>query len=536
MPRPTTKTALKPKMKISKHILPSIILPWLGLPSMAPAQTLDEIAASLVTVRALSGNRVEGVRAGVLADESGYVVTSAYPLTDAETVGVRIGTETTERAAEIRFADLRSGIAVVKILDVDGALPAATFSEEEVDVSFLLSVPSSTADPGVYSLREGSVSRRRDLDPPEPGDRAVRVFEHNALVAAGDFGMPALDSCGNVIGIVRPDPDLSRSRVRRGEDPEAVVFTTAAPEVLAALRAAGGDPAVAAERCVGALERARTEAERSSRNEEEARAAAASAQEDREAAEARAQSAEERAQELEREASAARERADASEEEKARAAAEAEAARAAADAERERAENLAAVEAEVREELERIRESRRELEEDVARERLYVGIAITVLAVIVGIASFVTGRRRKLRLSQAAARAELAERAAAQAKTDAERARAPFSCLFEGRDSVGRSVTIKVSAELLGQEDGAVVGRHPESADVVLDHEEVSRRHFRLMLGDDRKRLFVQDLGSTNGTIVSGRPARGNVLVEIEDGDELAIGTVISMKLSLLDP
>src|SRR5258707_2177678 len=49
----------------------------------------------------------------------------------------------------------------------------------------------------------------------------------------------------------------------------------------------------------------------------------------------------------------------------------------------------------------------------------------------------------------------------------------------------------------------------------------VSRRHLRFVRRHDE--VFVQDLGSTNGTTLNGRTVDGPILVE--DGDELALGS-----------
>ncbi len=59
-------------------------------------------------------------------------------------------------------------------------------------------------------------------------------------------------------------------------------------------------------------------------------------------------------------------------------------------------------------------------------------------------------------------------------------------------------------------------GRH---ADLLLNEATISRAH--ALLGRDGDHVFVQDLGSTNGTLVNGNRAdRQN----LNDGDELAMG------------
>ncbi|HYN21015.1 MAG TPA: GAF domain-containing protein [Thermoanaerobaculia bacterium] len=56
-----------------------------------------------------------------------------------------------------------------------------------------------------------------------------------------------------------------------------------------------------------------------------------------------------------------------------------------------------------------------------------------------------------------------------------------------------------------------VVGRDPD-CDLVLDDDRVSRRHARLVRGEDG--WTVADLGSKNGTLVDGGPAAGSSLSE----------------------
>ena len=62
-------------------------------------------------------------------------------------------------------------------------------------------------------------------------------------------------------------------------------------------------------------------------------------------------------------------------------------------------------------------------------------------------------------------------------------------------------------------------GRH---ADLLLSEATISRAH--ALLGRDGDRVFVQDLGSTNGTLVNGSKADRQFL---GDGDELMMGRLV---------
>jgi pSer/pThr/pTyr-binding forkhead associated (FHA) protein len=65
-----------------------------------------------------------------------------------------------------------------------------------------------------------------------------------------------------------------------------------------------------------------------------------------------------------------------------------------------------------------------------------------------------------------------------------------------------------------------LVGRAP-SADLRLDDPRVSRLHARIEMRDDG--VYVEDLGSRNGTTVDGRPVVAPRLLAVDD--EVTVGT-----------
>ena len=73
----------------------------------------------------------------------------------------------------------------------------------------------------------------------------------------------------------------------------------------------------------------------------------------------------------------------------------------------------------------------------------------------------------------------------------------------------------------LAPESVKTIGRAP-AADFIVDAPLISRVHCRLT-ADRSDQLIVEDLGSTNGTIVNGRKADRSVL---RTGDRLLIGRV----------
>jgi pSer/pThr/pTyr-binding forkhead associated (FHA) protein len=69
--------------------------------------------------------------------------------------------------------------------------------------------------------------------------------------------------------------------------------------------------------------------------------------------------------------------------------------------------------------------------------------------------------------------------------------------------------------------DWLVIGRG-RGADVVIAEPTLSRAH--VAIGFEEEAFFVQDLGSTNGTLVNGAREQK---AHLKDGDEIQIGKLI---------
>ncbi len=82
----------------------------------------------------------------------------------------------------------------------------------------------------------------------------------------------------------------------------------------------------------------------------------------------------------------------------------------------------------------------------------------------------------------------------------------------------GGSVAVDLPAS------GTITMGRGEGADVLLDATSVSRRHATLHLGDP---LFVEDLGSSNGTFVDGQRLAPQTKVVVRVGNLIEVGTVL---------
>jgi PAS domain S-box-containing protein len=74
------------------------------------------------------------------------------------------------------------------------------------------------------------------------------------------------------------------------------------------------------------------------------------------------------------------------------------------------------------------------------------------------------------------------------------------------------------------KEGTTLVGRGPDN-DLQIVEQSISRKHARLLLSGDR--LFVEDLGSQNGTQLNGHPVSSYYQVEVKEGDFISLGSVL---------
>ncbi len=135
--------------------------------------------------------------------------------------------------------------------------------------------------------------------------------------------------------------------------------------------------------------------------------------------------------------------------------------------------------------------------------RIAFGVGALVL-VLGGLAAWLFARSRKLKKSLAEA-----------SKKDN---RSWNDCVLESASGA----TVKLPGAKLAK-GGVVVGRSREDADVVVDKDDVSRRHARFEALDGA--LHVSDLGSTNKTFVNGKDIERGLVKRLQEGDKVSIGS-----------
>ncbi len=96
---------------------------------------------------------------------------------------------------------------------------------------------------------------------------------------------------------------------------------------------------------------------------------------------------------------------------------------------------------------------------------------------------------------------------------------------FEGTDVGGHAFALDVALDkLIAARLGLVIGRDSDKCDLPLAHSTVSRRHARLLFSGEH--LQIEDLGSTNGTLVNGAATRSGAPLAVRAGDKIRIGEI----------
>ncbi len=401
-----------------------------------------------------------------------------------------------------------------------GSYSARTIAYDKVSNLALLKVDGDAANLNPYTFaRDPGESERRvfgiqvaeelaqsqavagTLSSVQQSDSNSRsgYYLHNALVGEAAMGGPLFNNCGEVIGVNIPRPGfLARLLV---DDEKSTAYAVPAAWLVDQFSPHGLQPTPSENACLS----------------EDEQAAAAQAELD---------GAIEAAETAQAELDAAAQAVTAAQAELDAAQAELEAAQEVSEAERQRLEaELEARESALRaardQELEAqnahqgaltdLREAEERVKEYQEREKQYklwgmLGavalLLLLLLLLLVWTLKQRTVTRERNEKVAAKIHAEQAQASLTAREEEEARIRLTPTVFFDGKDSTGRALALRIPGASIAADNGAIVGRNPASSDFVINHPEVSRRQFRLFT--NQHLLMIEDLGSTNGTIVNG--------------------------------
>src|SRR5262249_5718538 len=78
--------------------------------------------------------------------------------------------------------------------------------------------------------------------------------------------------------------------------------------------------------------------------------------------------------------------------------------------------------------------------------------------------------------------------------------------------------------------ESVVVGR-ASNCPIKIDEQGVSRHHLCISRNDADQRYYIEDLGSSNGTVLNGRPLTAKVPLEVSDKIQIGLDTILKFQL-----
>ena len=399
-----------------------------------------------------------------------------------------------ERSDEIQVLDLKGRRHVASLLrsnaEEDLALLSVKglntrpllLSGDSLEVSQSLDIQGFWDPDGEEPRRQGLFGGKRPkfqaVVQPALSSAVGIVQSHDetkAMVLAsfgrGGYGAPLLNDCNAIVGLVRRNDSGDLSSVWRlhAIGPQVRAAPQAALQRL--IEAAGLEPDIAPESCLGKVDGAEAEAERSRRAEAERKAA---------------------------------------EEEKKRKDAEEDVERAQAETDQARRDAAEVTDSLAKAAEEAKREADKK-EQEKERLRSIIFGSIGLLIFFIGLAFYIFVKRRK----------DLTK-----ANETIEQATARFNdCVFEGSNSDGAPAALRISGGELRQAPGGVtIGRNPDQSQFVLGDDTVSRRHAVLRIQGEN--VTLEDLDSTSGTKVNGSFLSPHQSIILTSGDVVEFGAV----------
>lgn len=488
----------------------------------APADGVVDSASldnSIVTLNVYRGRDLArtGSAFVVQADRfNGYVMTSADLVANASTITVRQPSGRGELVANVISDGTTLGIAILKVNGLNASALAFAKGQPATGAVVWSALRWTGSDHGV-GLAKGTLS---NVWPISGQDGSM--LSHSAIVGQGQQAAILLNDCGEVAGL-----DLAgTSAAGKGR----AIGADAIRLLLGSLNIRFKQSTVP---CISEIARARQQAEAASQEAKHATQEAIRAQKVVEGLEQKLRDSSEQNQVLVAQMKAAQQRADEAIKRADVAHKNAEDTR--LELERKTASIMAQTEA-MMDFMEKDKAAAEErfqkaLDEQrnaaSLREQLMLGVGL-LLAVAMVVVFLLSRRRTQAALVEPAPTPAAANAGSGHTEMHKE---ALVEYVLDGRDEDGIRYLLRISGDQMLGPDGVIIGRNPQDSPYIINHADVSRKHARMKVM--KNRVFIEDLGSTNGTSVNGQSIDDKGLVSVANGDQIIIGSVV-MKLRVL--
>lgn len=502
-----------------RHLMLILVLAFLLDALEARAELVSKNLNESVVAVNVFRNKDKTIATGVVVQAdpyNGYVVANSALVKNSDTLSVTMPETGAELVAQIVKTDATLDLVLLKINGLN--LPPLTFSLEPSspgDVVWSAGRGDSVAQ--TIGLSTGNLQRLYRL---KDGD-ATQVISHTAAVSGGDVGSVLLNECGELIG-------FNRSGGNYGAIDGAGIVRFLSAQNVRVIRANAA--------CISAVWQARKTAEQASEAAAQARLEATEAQRVAEAMAVKLLASDRQNQQLVKAAGQAKTTAEMAI--KAAADAQAHAEQTRINLEQQTASIMAETEAMVQ-----LLQSDRDAAEarfnvvleqqrrsSVDREDYLIAVFVVLLTLLILAVLLIQrgGFRPAAILEAVSSAGKPGKEGPGQTVMHTP---ALQEYVLDGRDEDGIRYLLRISGDQLSGEQGIVIGRNPNESPYTINHVDVSRQHARLKVM--KNRVFIEDLGSTNGTSVNGQNIDDKGLVSVSNGDQIIIGSVV-MKLRVM--
>ena len=165
----------------------------------AAEPSVVNISSHIVQQRGPFQVQGEGAGTGVVIDDQGHILTNAHVVAGATEVTVRVNG--TERSATVVGTATDSDIAVLRLDDPSGVVPATLATSADVAVGDpVVAIGNALALEGSPTVTQGIVSALDRSIETESGT-LTGLLQTDAAISSGNSGGPLVDATGAVIGI-----------------------------------------------------------------------------------------------------------------------------------------------------------------------------------------------------------------------------------------------------------------------------------------------------------------------------------------------
>lgn len=172
------------------------------------ATIVDAIGPSVVSIRTTTNvqrgrfvSSVQGAGTGIVIDDDGLVITNAHVVHGATTTEVALDSDDRPRTATVLAADPTSDIAVLRVDDHEGLVPATAADASTLAVGDpVIAVGNALDLDGSMTVTAGIISALdRSID--TSNGRLGDLIQTDAAISSGNSGGPLVNAVGEVIGV-----------------------------------------------------------------------------------------------------------------------------------------------------------------------------------------------------------------------------------------------------------------------------------------------------------------------------------------------